>query len=307
MPTKVLKENFVLLHHSNLNKALKTPLILHNSLRQESYAIIVTKVKKENFSHPDVSFLRKFNGHYYWLLSLNNNTPLKSMVISSFNLKVVDRGPKFNIDLFPKAHASCFAEPEISSELSSISHYSSDASLSDMVMSCLEGVVQGAWDATGGMLMDGAEYIYDLFTSPMETIEKTKKQFNAAIDAVKNLGQTFDNFKQFFGSLDNSSKAHIICSFIGSFGADALIAILTAGAGSAKLVLSFTNYLKKFSKIQKFINIASKGKSLTQTLPKKFLEKLAKGKIADKVLDTIDRFSGHNMPDLARSTIRCAM
>src|SRR5690606_7240251 len=114
-------------------------------------------------------------------------------------------------------------------------------------------------------------------------------------------------FSSFFSQLDSSSKAHLLCSFFGAFGADALLALITAGAGSGKLVLSFTQYLQRFSKIERFISLVSKGKSLAQTMPKKFLQKLAQGKIAENTLKTIDKFAEHNMPTLARSAVQCAL
>jgi len=123
---------------------------------------------------------------------------------------------------------------------------------------------------------------------------------------IANIDKTWESFQKMFSQLPSQAKTHMICSFIGSLGADALIAILTLGAGAPKLLVSFTNYLKRFSKLEKMLSLI-KYENFASVFPKSFLSKMAKGQVADKVLDRIELFAKHDMKDLAKSAVACAL
>lgn len=306
LPSKNILENFVVIHDSNLNEALKTPVIFHNSFTQETHFILVTKKDQLSANINSLYLLEEDHNFMYWLYSPSENKSFRQKIIQDFSLKsVMNSAPIF--ELIPSANANCYAPAGDEFGQRQLSNYVNESSLADNALSCLKGVLEGAWDATGGMVVSGANYIYDLFTSPKETLKRTYEQFKGAVKAIANLGETLDKFSSFFGQLDSSSKAHLLCSFFGAYGPRALLALITAGAGSGALILGFTQYLQRFSKIERFISLVSKGKSLAQTMPKKFLQKLAQGKIAEKTLKAIDRFAEHNMPDLARSAVQCAL
>jgi F0F1-type ATP synthase delta subunit len=156
-------------------------------------------------------------------------------------------------------------------------------------------------------LIDTGEYLWDLVTSPIETAKKTYAQFENMVDAIANMGETLRNFGNFFSSLDGEAKAHLICSFLGALGTDVLLAVLTFGGSTPKLVHSLTMYLSRFSKLTKTLRLANLSKKFNRFFPKEFLSKLAKGKVADKVLDRIETFSKNDMPRLSQAAVRCAI
>jgi hypothetical protein len=124
---------------------------------------------------------------------------------------------------------------------------------------------------------------------------------------IANLDNSMGNASDFFNKLEPAIKAQIICSFVSSLGTDLAIVFLTFGAGTPKLLLTFLNYLKQFSRLEKILEYAQKTGEFAQIIPKQFLDKLAKNEISEKILERIENFSKNNMNELAGASIRCAL
>jgi hypothetical protein len=297
--------DFIMLANSPINHALKSPLIFHNSYLQESYMVLVFQKDQRNLDHPDLYLIRtteKFQVVLYAPHAKSEHFKrilheLKKVPVTSYNPIQL---------IMPTAHAECMAPQTLNAELESVQQFSESASTTDQILACLSGVMQGVWDATGGLVSDVASFAYDLVTSPIDTAKKTYDQFQNMLNMISNIDETWHSFQKMFSQLPAEAKTHMICSFIGSLGTDALIAILTLGAGAPKLLVSFTNYLKRFSKLEKMLSLMKYEKFAT-VFPKTFLSKMAKGQVADKVLDRIELFAKHDMKDLAKSAVACAL
>jgi hypothetical protein len=304
-----LSDEYTLISNSHFNLALKSPLILHNSLKNETHFVLIFKKDQKNLDHPNLSVFKKDNHYQYVLYSFNASSDsihklterLKDEKKTVFN---------FSATMLPKAHAAetCAINYDLgpSTNVDNVAAHTSSASLTDSVLDCMSGLLQGVWDATGGLVIDAAGFVWDIITSPIETAKKTYAQFQSMLSMIKNLDQTLADFGAFFSSLPTEAKTQMICSFLGSLGTDVLITVLTLGAGSGKLLLSFSNYLKKLSKLTKTMKLA-KLTRFDHFFPKEFLTKLAQGRITDKILDRIELFSKHNMPELSRQAVRCAL
>jgi hypothetical protein len=297
--------DFIMLAHSPTNQVLKSPLIFHNSLLQETYMVLVFQKNQPQLDHPDLHVIRTDEKYQVVLYSPQGQTENLSKI-----LRELKKTPKTTYSplkyFIPTAQAECMRPQTLTAEMDSLEQYASSASWTDDILTCLSGVMQGVWDATGGLVSDIGSFAYDLVTSPIETAKKTYDQFQNMLDAIANIDKTWASFQKMFANLPTDAKTHIICSFIGSLGADVLISILTLGAGASKLVLSFTNYLKRFSKLEKMLSLM-KYEKFQSVFPKSFLNKMAQGKVADKVLDRIELFAKHDMKDLAKSAVACAL
>jgi len=299
------QSDFIMLANSPLNHALKSPLVFHNSLLQESYLVLVFQKDQPNLNHPDLYPIRTTEQFQIVLYAPHAKSEYFNRVINELKkMPVTSYNPILLI--MPTAHAECMAPQTLTAELESVQKFTDAASNTDQILACLSGVMQGVWDATGGLISDAASFAYDLVTSPIETAKKTYDQFQNMLSMIANIDKTWESFQKMFSQLPSQAKTHMICSFIGSLGADALIAILTLGAGAPKLLVSFTNYLKRFSKLEKMLSLI-KYENFASVFPKSFLSKMAKGQVADKVLDRIELFAKHDMKDLAKSAVACAL
>ncbi len=176
----------------------------------------------------------------------------------------------------------------------------------ELSTSCFMGAMEGVWDSTGGMVMSALKGIKNLAQDPKkfwnDKVEDLKRLKNFFLDFETNVQNMVAGFKK----LPNATKAQILCSFIGSLGTDALITILTAGAGSAKLALTMKNFLSKIVKIENLLTKLSKVGKLAE-LPKEFFNKLAKGKILEKHLNSLKSLSSHGLDDYALQLAKCSI
>lgn len=304
---KSVKAEFTLVYGTELNKLLKSPLIFHNSLKGETHFVFVLNKTQKHLDGFKV--FATGESSKLVLYSEGHTETSQRMILDKLSLV---QKTSFNISILSKAHANDTCPMDITGlpetgSAQAIGAHANESSFTDGVLGCLSGLLEGVWSATGGLLIDGGEFLWDLVTSPIDTAKKTYAQFQNMVDAVANMGETLSNFGSFFSSLDGEAKAHLICSFLGAIGTDVLIAVLTLGGGTPKLVHSLTTYLSRFSKLTRTLRLAKLAGKFKQFFPKQFLNKLAKGKIADKVLDRIDLFSKHDMPRLTQQAVRCAI
>jgi hypothetical protein len=210
----------------------------------------------------------------------------------------------------PKAHASEQCEmtslnPSQGSSLNGVMDFFSTGYF-QIASSCITGILEGIWDSTGGLVTSAWAGLKSLASDPEKFWDDKVDQFyklkSFLLDFEVNMQKMFASFKK----LPDETKAQMLCSFVGSIGTDVMIAILTAGAGSAKLVLSLKSYVSKIVKIEGLMSKLSKLGRLSE-LPAKFFDKLSKGLISEKRLSSIQSLTHHEFDDLAMQLVKCSL
>lgn len=176
----------------------------------------------------------------------------------------------------------------------------------ELGLSCFLGAQEGAYDATVGMVVDAGKGLWNLAKDPKAFWNKKVQEFKQIKAFFQNFEASVQSMVSGFKSLPAVTKAQILCSFIGSIGTDVLIGILTAGASSPKLALSIKNFLGKFVQIESLLAKLNKIGKLAE-LPKEFYNKLAKGKILDKSLNSIKSLTSHGFDDYALQLAKCSL
>tara|TARA_R110002049_G_scaffold277586_1_gene456124 strand:- start:4 stop:654 length:651 start_codon:yes stop_codon:yes gene_type:complete len=121
----------------------------------------------------------------------------------------------------------------------------SASTLLNGALDCGWAVLQGAWDATGGLVAGAANCIW----SPIECAQSARTAFNNAKNFITNIVEESKAVIDGISGLPASEKVNLICSIIGSIGADVLIAILTAGAASGKLGITLASIAYRITQI----------------------------------------------------------
>jgi hypothetical protein len=214
---------------------------------------------------------------------------------------------RFHFDslIIGSARADCFSALPTIPGLSQLGSYF-DPKLGPNIMKCLGPMLQGAWESTGGAAQSAMEGMKTLIFSPKKFWDEKVAQMKSLKSFV---GQFAERTNQMITALTNLPPAvyeALMCSFAGSLGTDALISIMTGGAGLVGVILRLDKYVMKVMQLERFLGLMHRMGSVMK-VPQKFYTDLAAGKISDQVLDRIDLFSKNRMGDLALGSVSCAI
>jgi len=155
---------------------------------------------------------------------------------------------------------------------------------------CLLSVLDGVWNATGGL----AESAWDCITSPIDCAESGIESIKGAYHFITNLSSELNKMWTSLKEIPGDELADFICGIVGELGTDVLLGILTAGAGSAKLALTISKVTMKIAKIAKILGKLS-GVSL------KVLRE-----VSDSVLDQLQKIVNKGDKALLRRQLKGA-
>jgi hypothetical protein len=174
------------------------------------------------------------------------------------------------------------------------------------VYSCASGLLQGVWASTGGLVKSIGQGLWTLVTDPGKFWDDAVNQFKQMKDFIVNIDTRIGQIVGSIKSMPNEVRAELLCSFLGSIGTDIIIAALTAGAASGKVMISLAQYAKRLMKVEKLLSHLSKLKTIGK-LPKSFYQKLAKGKIPDSDLNAIETLSKHGFHGKSMEVVQCVL
>jgi hypothetical protein len=174
------------------------------------------------------------------------------------------------------------------------------------VYSCASGILQGVWASTGGLVKSIGQGLWTLVTDPGKFWDDAVNQFKQMKDFIVNIDTRIGQIVGSIKSMPNEVRAELLCSFLGSIGTDIIIAALTAGAASGKVMISLAQYAKRLMKVERLLSHLSKLKTIGR-LPKAFYQKLAKGKIPDADLNAIETLSRHGFHGKSMEVVQCVL
>lgn len=167
-----------------------------------------------------------------------------------------------------------------------------DSAFMSAAWACVVGIFKGAWEATGGVVVGVGECVW----SPIECAEGAKKAFNNAYNFFQDVTKSFNKVFDTISNMSTQDKADLICSIIGGVGIDVLIAVLTVGAGSAKVAATLGKLGVKIAILAELL------KRFTG-LPMRIL-----GKLSDATIDKIKLLMNLGYKDdIVRSMAKCAL
>ncbi|MBH47258.1 MAG: hypothetical protein CME71_03715 [Halobacteriovorax sp.] len=147
------------------------------------------------------------------------------------------------------AGASCEVGPEaylpVSAQTTATVDGISGSVILQGAMDCGWGVLKGAWDATGGLVSSAASCVW----SPIECAQSARAAFNNAKNFITNIVEETKSVMNGISALPAAEKVNLICSIIGSIGADVILAILTGGIATGKLGLTMARIVHKVTQI----------------------------------------------------------
>lgn len=110
---------------------------------------------------------------------------------------------------------------------------------------CAKGVLQGVWDASGGLVASAASCVW----SPIQCARKARTAMKNAYEFFSNITQQVSQAMAALSSLPADAMAEVVCAIIGGIGTDVLLAVLTGGALSGKLAISMAKIALKLRQL----------------------------------------------------------
>jgi hypothetical protein len=267
------------------------------------------------------------------------------------NLKSISFTSHFSkLQIIETAHASdCIPSQLTKNEYGIYEKISSHVVFQSLV-GCATGVSNGAYDATFGSVESMATGAWNglvslkdnsvaLWNNPTQTAGQFYNKITKGVTAVKDVfvfvsefitnpefasaklrsayGSSAEKIINIFESLKNLPAPVMFeaaCSTISGIGIDVLIAYLTAGAGSAKLILTIERLAEKaktlkkiFTAIALIYNTTNKTIFLTKEKLKLFTRRILENKIPEIDLNFLNQFlgKGASTDTLAMETLAC--
>lgn len=222
--------------------------------------------------------------------------------------------PSLKSLLIPEAHASAdCGSPAVVEQMSDFANLSGKM-VWDFAKNCVTGLGQGAWSSTGGKVAGTMSNIWNAVRHPINTIDSIGRSvYNFTVGlgrfikgmvtdprgTMSRIGQSAGNswngLVDLASTMTTAMKIQFICSFIGSLGVDAAIALFTGGGGAARLAARLASIANKFNLIAKTLKIISKlnasaraAHGFTSQKMKNLMNKLMRGTIPNADLLHLD-------------------
>lgn len=173
-------------------------------------------------------------------------------------------------------------------------------------LKCISSFLQGVWDATGGQVADMAEGIKNLFNDPEAFWDRKVQEMKNLKDFILNFDTKIKQMAVGIANLPAETKTQMICSFVGSIGADAAIAILAGGAGLGKILFRLEEYVVRIARLEKVFSFLNKVGKM-KNIPIGFYERLSSGTLPAKLMDNLDVFANHNLTEVLQGAMSCAL
>lgn len=202
-------------------------------------------------------------------------------------------------------HGGCASHNPLLNGLDELGDFFSEGS-GRHVMNCLGPLLQGAWESTGGMVAAAASGIQSLVTNPRAFWRARVAQMNNLESFIRNFQSKMGQLAGSLMRLPDAVKATLLCSFAGGLGADALLTILTGGAGAIAVLARVDRYLMKVVRLERVLARLNQLGRLDSISPQ-FLSSLVTARHADRVIDEINAFHRHGMDDVVTGAMSCAI
>lgn len=171
---------------------------------------------------------------------------------------------------------------------------------------CLMNFAQGAWSATGGAVAGFLEGVGNLVSDPRAWWNRRVQQMNRMWQFVTHFNREMRNLYNQVTNLPAETITQMMCAFLGGVGAGVAVAILTGGAGLGPLLARVTQYVQKISGLARVFQLFSTLGKIA-SIPSRFFEGIASGRIGEAVIDRIDAFARNRMDVMAEGAIQCAL
>lgn len=171
---------------------------------------------------------------------------------------------------------------------------------------CISSFLQGVWDATGGQVKDMAEGLKNLWNDPEAFWDRKVQEMKNLKNFILNFDTKIKEMAVGIANLPAETKTQMICSFIGSIGADAAIAILAGGAGVGRILFRLEQYVTRIARLEKVFSLLNKAGKL-KAIPMNFYERMSSGTLPARMMDNLNAFAGHNLTDVIQGAMSCAL
>jgi hypothetical protein len=173
-------------------------------------------------------------------------------------------------------------------------------------LSCIGNALHGVAGSTYGRLKDTVEGIQHLISDPNGFWDKKVQALNNIVEFIKNFDSRLKGLAASIAQLPAETKVQMICSFVGSLGGDAILAMLAPGAGLGSVLFRMEEYVMKLVKLENvfgFLNQVGKLRSV----PVQFYERIMGTKISPSMIESMNVFATRRLTEVLQGAMACAL
>ncbi len=172
---------------------------------------------------------------------------------------------------------------------------------------CVQDLAGGVWNATGGQAIG----LYGVVRDPVKAWNEGVENFKNLKNFLFNIQEELETLTRQIGDLDEETKSMILCTMIGEIGVDVLIATLSSGAATPKLMMSIERYvsrLRSITNVLKFTRLSG-----ASTDAKRRMNELIRGyirhdrELASEDIRQIELMADLDNSEMSMDMLECAM
>jgi hypothetical protein len=171
---------------------------------------------------------------------------------------------------------------------------------------CLMNFVQGAWSSTGGVVVGFIQGVANLARDPKAFWNRRVTQMQNMWKFVSHFRESMSHIGHALSGLSAETMTQMMCAFLGGVGVRVAIALMTGGAGLGPLLEKVTSYVAKIAGLSRVFALLGRLNRMS-SIPGKFFEGIAGGKIGQAVIDRADAFARNKMDKMVEGAIKCAL
>lgn len=267
---------------------------------------------------PDGAFLvhDQIGDNKFFLYFRGINEHSVRLTLSTMKDKLVTyKMPSLKSLIIPEAHASAdCGSPAVVEQMTDFNNLSGKM-VWDFAKNCVTGLGQGAWSSTGGKVTSTLSNVWNAVRHPIQTVDSIGRSvYNFTVGLARfikgmvtdprgtmsrigqSAGNAWNGLVDLATTMTTAMKIQFICSFIGSLGVDAAIALFTGGGGAARLAAKLAGIANKFNLIANTLKVISKmnataraAHGFTSQKMKNLMNKLMRGVIPDVDLSHLNK------------------
>lgn len=282
---------------------------------------------------PDGAYMihDKVGSNKFFMYFRGINEYAVKLTLSKIKNKIVTYSlPSFSSFFIPEAHAQqdC-GSPQLIAQMTDFANLSGTM-VWNFARNCVSGLGQGAWASTGGAVSSTISSVWNAVTNPVETADRIGRSvYNFTVGLARfirgvvtdprgtiqrlgaSAGNAWNGMVDTVSSMTTAMKIQFICSFIGSLGVDAAIALFTGGAGAARLGARLAQIAGRFALISRTMSLlaglsgsARAALGMTSAKMRNLMNRLMSGQVRNGDLRALEDL-GRADRDLSIRTLAC--
>lgn len=168
---------------------------------------------------------------------------------------------------------------------------------------CVANGLKGAWNSTGGVILDASEGIKNLFKDPKSFWDRRVKEVQNLVGFIYQFDSKIKSASAALNSLPANIKTQLLCGFVGSMGTSVALGVMTGGPALAKALIQMEEFVRKLVQMDKvFMALHKVGK--LKYLDMGFYQRFSSARLPLSTLDNLYYYATNGMTEQLLKALR---